>query len=220
MVREVKPTEEQIQALFDDRIFVQGLTSIDLPKAIIVAGVSGSGKSTCIKLLYDDFELNYFPIQADDYRRIHPKISQYIEKYGRDNAHKKTGNFAHRVAKGLLKKATENRLNIIYETTFNNVDTATELLSELKEQNYQIHILALPSNTELSIMRNRQRFEDKRNIEGTLPRIVEREVIERMAINYQQCLEQLKQDKNIHLYQIKDNQEVNSIVQSILQNNR
>ncbi len=57
MVREVKPTEEQIQALFDDRIFVQGLTSIDLPKAIIVAGVSGSGKSTCIKLLYDDFEL-------------------------------------------------------------------------------------------------------------------------------------------------------------------
>ncbi|MDE4029735.1 zeta toxin family protein [Glaesserella parasuis] len=118
-----------------------------------------------------------------------------------------------------MKKATENRLNIIYETTFNNIDTAIELLSELKNQDYQIYILTLPSNTELSIMRNRQRFEDKRNIEGTLPRIVEREVIERMAVNYQQCLEQLKQDKNIYLYQIKDHQEVNQIVRSILQNN-
>lgn len=36
MVREVKPTEEQIQALFDDRIFVQGLTSIDLPKPLLL----------------------------------------------------------------------------------------------------------------------------------------------------------------------------------------
>ncbi|MDP0343809.1 hypothetical protein Q7Y45_06380 [Glaesserella parasuis] len=39
-----------------------------------------------------------------------------------------------------------------------------------------------------------------------------------MAVNYQQCLEQLKQDKNIYLYQIKDHQEVNQIVRSILQN--
>lgn len=51
MVREVKPTEEQIQALFDDRVFVQGLTSIDLPKAIIVAGVSGSGKLSCYMII-------------------------------------------------------------------------------------------------------------------------------------------------------------------------
>ncbi|MCT8736525.1 antitoxin/toxin system zeta toxin, signal recognition particle GTPase, partial [Glaesserella parasuis] len=78
---------------------------------------------------------------------------------------------------------------------------------------------ALPIDIELSILRNQQRYESKISAGNTLPRIVEREVIERMAVNYQQCLEQLKQDKNIYLYQIKDHQEVNQIVRSILQNN-
>ncbi|MCT8759261.1 antitoxin/toxin system zeta toxin, signal recognition particle GTPase, partial [Glaesserella parasuis] len=76
-----------------------------------------------------------------------------------------------------------------------------------------------PIDIELSILRNQQRYESKISAGNTLPRIVEREVIERMAVNYQQCLEQLKQDKNIYLYQIKDHQEVNQIVRSILQNN-
>lgn len=64
MVKEIKPTDSQIENLFQDRIFVQGLSPVKNPSVIIVAGVSGSGKSTLIKLLYEQFDLNYFPIQA------------------------------------------------------------------------------------------------------------------------------------------------------------
>lgn len=204
MVREVKPTEEQILMLFQDRVFDKNLTSDNQPIAIIFAGVSGSGKSTLIKQCFEILGLNAFPIQADDYRRYHPKIVQYIEKYGRDEAHKKTGNFAHRCARGLLDKAINAKFNIVYETTFNNIETANELLDIFRLHNYRIFIFALPINVELSILRNQQRFEAKLSIDGTLPRIVEKETIIRMAENFQDCLEQIQQDKSIVLYQVEN----------------
>lgn len=218
MAKDIKPTDLQIQLAFDEMIADYHLYSEEKPYAIVVAGVSGSGKSTCIANLLEKISLNYFPIQADDYRKFHPKLKEYREKFGNDQAYKKTGNFAHRFAIELLNKAFDKQLNILYETTFGNIETATNLLDTFKEKQYQIYVIALPINIELSILRNQQRYESKISAGNTLPRIVEREVIERMAVNYQQCLEQLKQDKNIYLYQIKDHQEVNQIVRSILQN--
>lgn len=207
MVREVKPSPEQINSLFQDKILTHNLTPNEQPQAIIFAGVSGSGKSTAIKRFYKYGNPNYFPIQADDYRRLHPKIMQFIEKYGREKAHKQTGNFSHRMAQALLAKATEQRLNVIYETTFNNLETATQLLDRFKQHQYQIIVLALPSNVELSIVRNQQRFAAKLDIEGTIPRIVDAEVIENMAKNYRHCLEQID-DGSIKIYRLNHIDEI------------
>lgn len=62
----------------------------------------------------------------------------------------------------------------------------------------------MPANVELSIERNKQRFEDKLILDNTLPRIVEKEIIEQMAINYQDCISQLKNDRLISLYEVSD----------------
>lgn len=80
MVREVKPTEEQISMLFDDKSAELSLKPSNQPTAIIFSGVSGSGKSTLIKQCFESVIKNMFPIQADDYRRYHPKLKQYIER--------------------------------------------------------------------------------------------------------------------------------------------
>lgn len=216
MVREVKPTPEKIDDLFQDRLMVYDLSEEKYPTAIIVSGVSGSGKSTLIKQYYTLFELNYFPIQADDYRSSHPKIDQYIKKYGRDEAHKKTGNFAHRCARGLLEKAIERKLNVIYETTFNNIETANSLLDIFKTNSYRIVIIALPTDVELSIRRNQERYRNKLSIDGTLPRIVEKEIIEKMAVNYQDCIRQLKLDNTLFIYSIENSQQAINILSTVL----
>lgn len=215
MVREVKPSLELIEERFSSTQFIFDLESVEKPKAIIVAGVSGSGKSTLIREFQKVIK-NYFPIQADDYRRSHPKITQFIEKYGREEAHKKTGNFSHRMATALLNKACEQKFNVIYETTFNKLETVTNLLDKFKAHYYQISIIALPANVELSIKRNQQRYLDKLTLDGTLPRIVEKEVIIRMAKNYQQCLDILKQDKMINIYTIENSQMAIKIVAEFL----
>lgn len=200
MAKDIKPTEEQISAVVNAMIGNFHLYSEDQPKVILVAGVSGSGKSTCISTLLEKQSMNFFPIQADDYRKFHPKLKEFREKFGNDEAHKKTGNFAHRFATELLYAATEKRFNILYETTFGNIETANTLLAYFKEQNYQIIILALSANVELSILRNQQRYQAKIEAGNTLPRIVEKNVIIRMAENYQACIEQLKQDKSVKLF--------------------
>lgn len=204
MAKDIKPTEIQINGVFNAMISDYHLYSEERPKAILVVGVSGSGKSTCIANLLEKQSINFFPIQADDYRKLHPKLKEYREKFGENDAHKKTGNFAHRFATELLNKATEKRLNILYETTFGNVETANALLSFFKEHKYQIFIIALPVDIELSIQRNIERYQEKQQANNTLPRIVEKETIIRMAENFQDCLEQIQQDKSIVLYQVEN----------------
>lgn len=216
MVREVKPSEEQILMLFNDRVEDKSLTASISPTAIIFAGVSGSGKSTLIKQCFERVIKNTFPIQADDYRRYHPKLKQYIEKYGRDEAHKQTGNFAHRCARALLEKAIKAKFNVVYETTFNNIETANSLLDIFKSNQYRIIIIALPINVELSIIRNRQRYENKLSIDGTLPRIVEKEIIEKMAVNYQSCIQELQLDNTLSIYSIENSQQAIDILSTVL----
>lgn len=205
MVREVKPSVELIETRFTDTKIAFEISPVAKPKAVIIAGVSGSGKSTLIRQFHREVK-NYFPIQADDYRRSHPKIQQFLEKYGREEAHKKTGNFSHRMATALLEMACEQQCNIVYETTFNRIETANNLLDVFKQHHYEIIIIALPANVELSIERNKQRFEDKLILDNTLPRIVEKEIIEQMAINYQDCISQLKNDRLISLYEVSNSQ--------------
>ncbi|MCT8592019.1 antitoxin/toxin system zeta toxin, signal recognition particle GTPase, partial [Glaesserella parasuis] len=64
MAKDIKPTDLQIQLAFDEMIADYHLYSEEKPYAIVVAGVSGSGKSTCIANLLEKISLNYFPIQA------------------------------------------------------------------------------------------------------------------------------------------------------------
>lgn len=217
MAKDIKPTNEQVLSIFNEVILDYQLYQVDKPKVLIVAGVSGSGKSTLITKLIERSRLNFFPIQADDYRKLHPKIKEFREKYGFDEAHKKTGNFAHRFATELLALATEKKLNVLYETTFGNIDTATNLLSFFKEKNYEIIVFALPANVELSIKRNQQRYQDKILAQSSLPRIVEKSVIERMAINYVECIQQIQKDDEILLFHINDSQNAQETLRKFLE---
>lgn len=217
MAKDIKPTEEQVSLIFREAVSDYHLYRADKPKALIVAGVSGSGKSTLITELIEKNSINFFPIQADDYRKLHPKIREFREKYGFDEAHKKTGNFAHRFATALLDVATEKQLNALYETTFGNIDTANNLISYFKDRGYDIFIFALKANVELSIERNQKRYHEKILARSSLPRIVEKTVIERMAVNYAQCLENIKQDNDIHLFEIENTQNAVNVLEQILE---
>lgn len=216
MAKDIKPSAEQVSLIFDETVLEYHLYQVDKPKVLLVAGVSGSGKSTLITGLLQRANLNYFPIQADDYRKAHPKIREFREKYGYDGAHKKTGNFAHRFATDLLNIAVEKRLNILYETTFGNIETANTLLEFFKQKEYEILIFALPVNIELSIERNKTRYQEKLRSENTLPRIVEPEVIERMATNYQTCIEQLQADRSLQIFAIANFLQAKEILSTVL----
>lgn len=217
MAKDIKPNSEQVEMIFGETVRQYHLYAEYAPKVLIVSGVSGSGKSTLMTGLLERHRLNFFPIQADDYRKLHPKIREFREKYGFDEAHKKTGNFAHRFATELLNKAVEKQFNVLYETTFGNMETANNLIAFFKKHAYEINILGLPADVELSVERNKARYQEKILAQSSLPRIVERSVIERMAVNYLQCLEQLKEDNSIHLFEVKNTQSAQAALEQILE---
>ncbi|WP_061886985.1 zeta toxin family protein [Aggregatibacter actinomycetemcomitans] len=168
MAKDIQPTIESIEKIFREEYQDRALSSVDTPMVIFVTGVSGSGKSTMIKNI-NGFLPNRFRIQPDNYRKLHPKLNQYIKELGRDHAHKKTGNFSHRFARGLLDISIEKRVNVIYESTFGNIETARSLIEPFKNAGYTVLVIQLPVYMRLSIERNLRRYEEKKEDMHTLP---------------------------------------------------
>lgn len=195
------PPEELIDAYFLDVCEEGRLRSVIHPRAVIVAGISGSGKTTYID--GKEWE-NFFIIQPDKFRKMHPNLLVLIEKYGIEYAHKYTGHFSYRFATEILDRAIDTRFNIVYETTFANRETAHHLIEKFKMARYHIEIHAFEANVTLSIERNRRRFEYKKDISDTLPRIVNAAVIEKMKEGFLSNLEYFNLDDAIELFSVKN----------------
>ncbi|AEC17053.1 conserved hypothetical protein [Gallibacterium anatis UMN179] len=183
-----KVEPEKVKSFFDNEIRLNGISRSNSPLVIFITGVSGSGKSTII----DKIDLNALKIQPDNYRKTHPKIDLFVEKYGRDEAYRKTSKYSFKFAKSLRDLAIENRINVIYESTFSKIDTANDLLKPFIDNNYKIAVVQLPVDIELSIKRNIARYEEKKAQEHTIPRLSTREDIEKMANNYLATLDEIR----------------------------
>ena len=213
-----KPSPELIEELYTAQVQQKNLTPATHPNVVFVTGVAGSGKSYNTKNVKENPAFNVFSIHPDDYRKRHPKIEQLIEKHGRDNAHKHTGSFSNRTALALRDKTIENRLNVVYESTFGNIETAKNLINSFAENGYRVTVIALPVNLELSIQRNEERYEVKKEDIHTLPRKVSIEDIQKMADNFSNNLNELE-NNGVIIYRVPNNtntiQAVNDTVVSM-----
>ena len=210
VAKDIKPTEELISAVFSDLVDRLSINTTNNRTCVIVCGISGSGKSTAIQKITEELpSMKLLPIQPDNYRKLHPKINQYIEQYGKDEAHKKTGNFSNRMALSILDKAIENQLNVVYESTFNTRENADLIISKFIENGYNVNVIALPTDVEKSIRRNQKRYDEKRFSENTLPRIVEADVIYKMAENLGKTLDFVSQEYQgkVRVFNVQDTNE-------------
>lgn len=182
-----KIDNEKVADFLNEKIKLNNISSSPYPLVIFVTGVSGGGKSTLI----ESIDFNAIKIQSDNYRKLHPKINFYLQKYGRDEAYKRTGNYSFSFAKKLRDMAIEKRLNVIYEATFSKIDTAREIINPFIKNGYKIVVVKLPIDIELSVKRNIARYEEKKAQEHTIPRITTREDISKMANSYTNTLDEI-----------------------------
>ena len=216
-----KPSVEFIEKLYDTQVQQKNLTPATHPNVVFVTGVAGSGKSYNTRNVKENPIFNVFSIHPDDYRKLHPKINQLIEKHGRDNAHEHTGSFANRTALALRDKAIKNRLNVVYETTFGNIETAKNLINSFADNGYRVTVIALPVNLELSLERNENRYQAKKEDIHTLPRKVSLEHIQKMANNFMNNLNELE-NNGVVIYRVSNHHEarqtINDTVVSLQKN--
>lgn len=188
MAKDTKVNLSDVGEILKNEVKLNHLASCNNPSVIFITGVSGSGKSTIIAKLKG----NFIKIQSDNYRKLHPKIKEFKVKLGRNEAYKKTGNYSFEFSKKLCHQAIESRLNIIFEATFSKLETARTLIEPFIKNGYQVVIVKLPINVDLSIERNQKRYKEKQAQEHTIPRITSREDIEKMANTYNETLDVLE----------------------------
>lgn len=154
------------------RLTKRELTSQEKPIGFVLGGQPGAGKSLLIKraLLQTDF--NALVINGDDFRFHHPDFQAIYATCG-DDFVSHTAQFSGEMVERVLKKAIENKLNIVIEGTFRNADTPMQTLKRLKEAGYRTEVMIKTTSATKSWRQTNERY-DNDKLAGNIARKVDR----------------------------------------------
>lgn len=144
------------------------------PKAFIVGGQPGAGKSTSSNKIKTKYNNNILTINLDAYRERHPNFKVLYKKYGKDLAIY-THEFASEIKEEILRRAIDAKYNIIIDGTLKNVNKAKKQINDLKEKGYQIEVLIHTCPKEVSWDSVNSRYEKSLKA-GRVPRYVPKHV--------------------------------------------
>lgn len=113
-------------------------TSQNKPFFLMVSGGTASGKSSIVEEIYKDdkvFRSSYVEINYDTIKKEIPEYNEMVKAKNKEAAR-----LVHlesvKIAGTLLKKAIQQKLNIIYEFNFSTSEIILERLKELRKKKY------------------------------------------------------------------------------------
>lgn len=169
-----------------------------LPKAYVLGGQPGAGKSGLIKRASQLCFNNIIIISGDDFRKFHPDYKQLQERYGKDSP-KYTAAFAGKMTEAILNKAVSEHYNIVIEGTFRNPATPINTLSLMKENGYKTQVMIQTCSQELSWKSCQERYEKMKEVMPNEARWTDKShhdlVCENLAKNIKTVIESGKADK-------------------------
>lgn len=169
-----------------------------LPKAYVLGGQPGSGKSGLIKRASQLCFNNIIIISGDNFRKFHPDYKTFQVQYGKDSP-KYTARFAGKMTEAILSKAVSEHFNIVIEGTFRNPATPINTLSLMKENGYKTHVMIQTCTKELSWKSCQERYEKMKEIMPEEARWTDQAhhdlVCENLAKNIKTVIESGKADK-------------------------
>ena len=138
------------------------------PKAILLAGQPGAGKTILSEVLKSEFQDNVIIINGDEYRRFHPNYRQLYREYGSESV-SMTSAFSSAVTEALIGELSERRFHLIIEGTGRTVEVPRKTASLLSAKGYSVTIAAIAVRPVISLLSTILRFY-KMSESGTLPR--------------------------------------------------
>ncbi|WP_333622153.1 zeta toxin family protein [Stenotrophomonas indicatrix] len=109
------------------------------PKAVVLAGQPGAGKSKVSGALLREFDGDVVLVDPDELRRTHSDFVGLSQKHPYTWAGH-THEDASQWAKELRSVAVEGRRNLILDTTLGNGDSAVTLIKDLQAKGYDVEI--------------------------------------------------------------------------------
>jgi UDP-N-acetylglucosamine kinase len=113
------------------------------PNAYILGGQPGAGK-TALQNLIRKNNKNIIVINADSFRKFHPRFNEIHKQYGNDSP-KYTQPFINQVTEKLIDELSAEKYNLIIEGTLRTAIVPINTCLELKKKGYQVelHIMAV-----------------------------------------------------------------------------
>ncbi|MCY7212843.1 zeta toxin family protein [Streptococcus anginosus] len=185
------------------RALTRGKTIPDQPKAILLGGQSGAGKTTIHRIKQKEFQGNIVIIDGDSYRSQHPNYLALQEKYGKDSVDYTKG-FAGKMVEYLVDELSKQGYHLLIEGTLRTTQVPRQTAQLLRKKGYHISLAVIGTKPELSYLSTLIRYEELYTINPNQARATPKEhhdgIVEHLVDN----LRELENDKlfdRIQIYQ-------------------
>ncbi len=146
-----------------------GLSPAEHPVAIVLGGQPGAGKSNLYDWANERFDGNIAALDCDAFRRYHPHSTQLVQDaatYG-----EKTNPFVFTVVDRLVEELSDQKYNMIIESSMKSADTALMNYDLLSPKGYAIEAHIMATSKKESWKGVQDRYELMRQ-QGLQPRAV------------------------------------------------
>ncbi|GKH61391.1 zeta toxin family protein [Campylobacter ureolyticus] len=153
-------TDEQINTIWELEV-IQSNKSLKInnnPKAYVLGGQPGAGKSNLTANITKILKNNVIEINGDHFRKYHPNYQNFI-KEDILTMPEKTAEFSGAVTQAILDKAIKERYNIVIEGTFRTSKTPINTLKLFKDNGYETNVLIQTCDKNISWKSCLERFE-------------------------------------------------------------
>ena len=142
-------SEEEFEQTYQKikKLVIKNKTPVESPIAITLGGQPGAGKSNIYDIAKKRFSNNIVEIDCDAFRIFHPYYKQIKNIFGKEDAFK-TNPFVFKVVDLLIEELSNEKYNLIIESSLNSPNSALENGKNLPPKGYQVelHIMATSKN--------------------------------------------------------------------------
>ena len=185
------------------RALTRGKTIPDQPKAILLGGQSGAGKTTIHRIKQKEFQGNIIVIDGDSYGSLHPNFLALQEKYGKDSVDY-TKAFAGKMVEHLVDELSKQGYHLLIEGTLRTTEVPRKTAQLLKYRDYQVSLALIATKPELSYLSTLIRYEELYANDPSQARATPKEhhdgIVEHLVDNLRE-LEDNKLFDQIQIYQ-------------------
>jgi len=216
---ELLMTEEQYQNAYQQikNDITKNKTRVDSPVAIVLGGQPGAGKSNIYQIARRRFSNNLIELDCDAFRIYHPYYEQIKLIFGKEDG-SKTNPFVFRAVDTLVEELSDEKYNLIIESSLNRSKTAINNGKMLPPKGYEVELHVMATNKEVSWQGTINRYYEEMRKTGK-PRAVPRDFHDKVVSNICNSLYEVKQSglmSNILifdrtqtcLYNMKENKDV------------
>ena len=178
------------------RALTRGKTIPYQPKAILLGGQSGAGKTTTHRIKQKKFQGNIIIIDGYSYRSQHPNYLALQEKYGKDSVDYTKG-FAGKMVEHLVDELSTQGYHLLIEGTLRTTQVPRQTAQLLTSKSYQVSLAVIGIKPDLSYLSTLIRYEELYAIDPNQARATPKEYHDGIQI-YQRdrtCIYDSESDK-------------------------